>query len=251
MDIFNISGKKAIITGGCSGLGKGMAEALNESGVDIAIIDISDKIYSVANEFKGKGAHVFPIRGDLSKRDDVEKCFNEAYEKLQGIDILVNCAGIQIKHKSEEFPLEDWDKVLEINLTSVFYLCQLAGKKMLKKKYGKIINIASMTSFFGGYSAPAYAASKGGISQLTKTLSNDWAAHGINVNAIAPGFMATDLSTDIRKDEERNKIVISRIAKGRWGTPDDLKGITIFLSSKASDYITGTVIPVDGGYLAK
>jgi 2-deoxy-D-gluconate 3-dehydrogenase len=122
---------------------------------------------------------------------------------------------------------------------------------MLKKKKGKIINIASMTSFFGGYSAPAYAASKGGISQLTKTLSNDWAAQGINVNAIAPGFMATDLSTDIRKDVKRNEIVISRIAAGRWGTPDDLKGITIFLSSQASDYITGVVIPVDGGYMAK
>ena len=168
---------------------------------------------------------------------------------LGGIDILVNCAGIQKRHPSEEFPLSDWNKVIEINLTAVFHMCRLAGNEMLKKGKGKIINVASMLSFFGGYTVPAYAASKGGVAQLTKALSNEWAAKNINVNAIAPGYMATEMNTAIINDEKRNAAITARIPAKRWGTPEDVKGVVLFLASEASNYINGAIIPVDGGYL--
>ncbi|MEG2851833.1 MAG: SDR family oxidoreductase, partial [Hydrogenoanaerobacterium sp.] len=145
--------------------------------------------------------------------------------------------------------MEDWDSVLNVNLSAVFMLCQLAGREMLKQESGKIINIASMLSFFGGYTVPAYAASKGGVAQLTKALSNEWARHGINVNAVAPGYMATSMNTKLIEDEARNVEITNRIPARRWGTPDDLKGVTVFLASSASDYLSGAVIPVDGGYL--
>ena len=147
--------------------------------------------------------------------------------------------------------MEDWQRVLDVNLTATFRLCQLAGRQMLRQGGGKIVNIASMLSFFGGWTVPAYAASKGGVAQLTKSLANEWAAHNINVNAIAPGYMATDINTDLRADPGRNAEIVSRIPAGRWGTPDDLKGVALFLSSPASDYVNGAVIPVDGGYLGR
>ena len=168
------------------------------------------------------------------------------------LDILVNGAGIQRRHFCEEFPIEDWDAVLEVNLTATFDLCQMAGQQFIRQNSkGKIINIASMLSFFGGYTVPAYAASKGGVAQLTKALSNEWTGKGINVNAIAPGYMATEMNTALLNDEGRNTEILGRIPAHRWGTPDDMKGLCIFLASDASDYIAGAVIPCDGGYLCK
>jgi 2-deoxy-D-gluconate 3-dehydrogenase len=163
----------------------------------------------------------------------------------------VNCAGIQRRSKCEDFPIEYWDDVIEVNLTSVFELCQLAGRIMLNKGKGKIINVASMLSFFGGYTVPAYAASKGGVAQLTKALSNEWAGRGVNVNAIAPGYMATSLNTALINDPARNEKILARIPAGRWGQPEDLKGVIVFLASEFSNYINGAVIPVDGGYLGR
>lgn len=164
---------------------------------------------------------------------------------------MVNAAGIQRRNKCEDFTLEDWEAVIDVNLTSLFLLCQCAGRVMLKQGKGKIINVASMLSFFGGQTVPAYAASKGGVAQLTKALSNEWASKGISVNGIAPGYMATEMNTALVEDEVRNEQILGRIPVGRWGNGDDMKGITVFLASEASNYFSGAIMPVDGGYLGK
>ena len=250
MNLFNLSGKKAIVTGAASGLAHGIAEGLMEAGAEVVIIDISASTEAAAQEFCSRGFKAHSVRANLGDREELTKAFNTALEKLGGtIDILVPAAGIQRRNKAEEFTIEDWDAVININLSSVFMLCQLAGREMLKQKSGKIVNIASMLSFFGGYTVSAYAASKGGIAQMTKALSNEWARDGINVNAIAPGYMSTAMNTKLLEDETRNAEITNRIPARRWGTPDDLKGIAVFLASAASDYISGAIIPVDGGYL--
>ena len=181
------------------------------------------------------------------------RCFQECVEKLgNDLDILVTAHGIQRRHSAEVFPVEEWDEVLNVNLNSVFILCQEAAKIMLEKGYGKIINIASMVSWFGGQTVPAYTAAKGGVTQLTKELSNDWIARGINVNAIAPGYMATEMNAALLdKENPRYQQITDRIPANRWGTGDDMKGACIFLASHASDYLGGAIIPVDGGYLVK
>lgn len=180
----------------------------------------------------------------------IEQAFEASMAHLGGeIDILINNAGTQIRHKCEEFPLEDFNKVLRVNLIAAFLLSQLAGKKMLQKGYGKIVNTASMTSFSGGFTVPAYTASKGGIAQLTKAFCNEWAERGINVNAIAPGYIDTD--NLIGLNEARMRTIMDRLPAGRLGTPEDLVGIVLFLCSHASDYLNGAIIPVDGGWLAR
>ena len=252
MKMFDLTGKTAIVTGGTRGLGKGIAEGLAQAGAKVVIIGSSDTVYKVADELCATGYSVYGVKCDLSVEENIRKGFTESLELLGGkIDVLINNAGIQRRNKCEDFLLSDWDDVLNVNLRSVFVLCQLAGKEMLKCGAGKIVNIASMLSYFGGYTVPAYAASKGGIMQLTKALSNEWASRGINVNAIAPGYMATEMNTALINDEGRNKEILSRIPAKRWGTAEDIKGIAIFLSSQASDYISGAVIPVDGGYLGR
>ena len=251
MNIFDLTGKKAIVTGAASGLAHGIAEGLMEAGAEVVIIDISARIDDAAKEFCERGFKAHAVRANLGDREELTRAFHEALTALGGtIDILVPAAGIQRRNKSEDFSLEDWDAVININLTAVFTLCQLAGREMLKQKSGKIINIASMLSFFGGYTVPAYAASKGGVAQITKALSNEWAREGINVNAIAPGYMATAMNTKIIEDEKRNEEITNRIPARRWGTAEDLKGVTVFLASSASNYLSGAVIPVDGGYLS-
>lgn len=252
MNMFDLTGKKAIVTGASAGLGRGMAQGLHGAGAEVAIIDISDAAADTAKEMGKTGAKVYAVKGDLKDRKDLKRAFDTAVEELGGrLDILINNAGIQRRSKCEEFPIEYWDDVLEVNLTSVFQLCQLAGKMMLKQGKGKIINMASMLSFFGGYTVPAYAASKGGVAQLTKALSNEWASRGVNVNALAPGYMDTSLNTALVNNPERNTQILARIPASRWGTPDDVKGVAVFLASDASNYINGAVIPVDGGFLAR
>ncbi|MDF2503438.1 SDR family NAD(P)-dependent oxidoreductase [Clostridium sp.] len=252
MNYFDLKGKKAIVTGGSSGLGKGMAEGLLEAGAEVVIVGVSDRCYRTSEQLKKLGYKVHAVKGDIGNRDGLEELFNYCLDKLGGnLDIMVNSAGIQRRNKCEEFTMEDWDDVINVNLTATFQLCKLAGIKMLEKGSGKIINIASMLSFFGGYTVPAYAASKGGVAQLTKAFSNEWAGRGININAIAPGYMDTTMNTKLINDEGRNHEILSRIPQGRWGTSEDIKGITIFLASKASDYLNGTVIPIDGGYLGR
>jgi len=252
MNLFDLTGKKAIVTGGTRGLGKGIAEGLAEAGAAVVIMASNDAVYEAAKELCQNGHTAYGVKCNIQVEEQIGRGFSEALKLLDGkVDILVNNAGIQRRNKCEDFLLSDWDAVLNINLRSVFVLCQLAGREMLKHGGGKIVNIASMLSFFGGYTVPAYAASKGGVVQLTKALSNEWAGRGIQVNAIAPGYMATEMNLALINDETRNKEILSRIPAQRWGTPEDMKGAAVFLSSHASDYLSGAVIPVDGGYLAR
>ena len=230
-----------------------MAEGLLEEGCEVVIVGSSEGVHRVAEEFHSRGFACHGVQADLGSREQTLACFRSCMELLGGdLDILVNAHGIQRRHQPEEFPLSDWDDVISVNLSSVFVLCQEAGRVMLPKGRGKIINIASMISFFGGQTIPAYAASKGGVAQLTKALSNDWAGKGIQINAIAPGYMATDMNTALMDPANpRYQQITDRIPAHRWGTSDDMKGICVFLASPASGYITGAVIPVDGGYLVK
>ncbi|WP_311375964.1 SDR family oxidoreductase [Anaerococcus lactolyticus] len=254
MNLNDLTGKTAIVTGAAQGLGYGMAEGLMEAGAKVCIMDVNPKALEVAEEFNKKGFECVAVISNLAKDESREDSFNEAVEKLGNhLDIIVNAAGVQRRYKSEEFPLDEWDFVIDINLRSVFALCQLAGRQFIKQNSGgKIINVASMLSYFGGYTVPAYAASKGGVAQLTKALCNEWAEKGINVNAIAPGYMATEMNTALLDPSNpRNAAITNRIPSKKWGTPEDVKGPVVWLSSDASDYINGAIIPVDGGYLVR
>lgn len=254
MNLNDLTGKKAIVTGAAQGLSCGMAEGLMEAGAEVCIMDVNPKAVEVANNFVSKGYKCHAVVGDLGNDETREDTFNKAVEALGGhLDIIVNGAGVQRRHKSEEFPMEDWDFVMNINTRSVFAMCQLAGRTFIKQNSrGKIINIASMLSFFGGYTVPAYAASKGAVAQLTKALCNEWAEKGINVNALAPGYMATEMNTALLDPSNpRYESITNRIPNKTWGTPEDMKGPVVWLASDASDYINGAVIPVDGGYLVK
>lgn len=253
-NLFNIQGKKAIVTGGTRGLGYAIAEALHMAGADLVLIATDEERLQQACARLGQdGAPVSYVVGDLSNLENIENIYNSALEKSGGhIDILVNNAGVQYRCKAQNFPLDKWKSIIDINLSSVFVLSQLAGNTMIAQGHGKIINIASMTSFFGSEMIPAYAASKGGIMQLTKALSNEWAHLGVNVNAIAPGYMETVLTSDMKlKNPAQFEDVTRRIPAHRWGKPEDLQGAVIFLSSDASNYVTGSILPVDGGYLGK
>ena len=254
-NLFDSTGKTAIVTGGTRGLGFGMAEGLLEAGCEVCIVGSSEKSVSAAlAKFQEKGFACHGVHGDMSVRDEVYRVLQAALAELGGdLDILVVAHGIQRRHSAEEFPLSDWDDVINVNLNSVFILDQEAAKIMLPKGYGKIINIASMVSWFGGQTVPAYSAAKGGVTQMTKEMSNDWIKRGINVNAIAPGYMATDMNAALTQEAnpERYQQITDRIPAGRWGTGDDMKGTCIFLASHASDYLGGAIIPVDGGYLVK
>ena len=252
MKLFDLTGKCALVTGGNRGLGRGIAEGLCEAGAEVVILASGDSVYTAAEELRGKGFSVRGVKCDLSDETNIRTVFAQVVADFGGkLDILVNNAGIQRRNRCEEFLISDWDDVLNINLRSVFLLCQLAGNHMLEQGGGKIINLASMLSFFGGFTVPAYAAAKGGVAQLTKALSNEWAGRNIQVNAIAPGYMATDMNTRLMEDEKRNAEILGRIPAGRWGRAEDMKGAAVFLASAASDYLSGAIIPVDGGYLGK
>ena len=247
---FSIKGRKALVTGGSRGLGYSMAKALHDAGAEVLIVGRQDHVKDAAERLGAEGAPVHYCQVDLVDIDAMRAMVPEALEKLGGrIDILVNCAGIQYRCMAEDYPEEEWRKIIEVNLNAVFFMSQEVGRIMLKQGYGKIINVASMNCWGAATRIPAYVASKGAVGQLTKALSNDWCARGINVNAIARSYMETDMMEDLQKvNPEHFNNVNSRIPMGRWGKPEDLEGITVFLASDASAYITGTVIPVDGGY---
>lgn len=249
---FDVDGKCCIVTGGAQGLSRGIAEAFLENGCKVVVMDVQkDKLNQVVDEYCAKGYECYGVAGNLADREDMDRMFTEAMEKLgRRLDVLVPAAGIQRRHLPEEFPLEEWDLVMKINLDHVFIMIQKALRVMLKQPTGgKIINIASMVSWFGGTTVPAYTASKGAVTQLTKSLAVDCAGRGININAIAPGYMDTEMCANM--SQERKDETTVRIPQGRWGTPEDLKGPVLFLASSASDYVNGAVIPVDGAYLVK
>lgn len=249
--MFDVTNRRALVTGAGQGLGYGIAEGFLESGCKVVLMDISDKLDGAVRTFCKRKFNAFGVKGDLADRKQIDCMWKETMAILGGIDILVTAAGIQIRHPSEDFPIEDWDKVININLNAIFILNQLAGREMIKQGKGKIINITSMVSWFGGVKVPAYTAAKGAVTQMTKCLANDWMAKGVNVNAIAPGYMLTDMNEKILEDQVRKKEITDRIPAKRWGSPEDMKGTALFLASAASDYLSGAIIPVDGGYLVR
>ena len=248
---FDLTGKVALVTGANTGLGQGMAVALAEAGADVCLVGRSAPDETVARiEALGRKAHV--IHADLGSADDVESIVSDARDALGGVDILVNNAGIIKRNDSIDFTFEEWDAVMNVNLRTLFFLSQAAAREMIKSGHGgKIINIASMLSFQGGIRVPSYTASKSGVAGLTKILANEWAKHGINVNAIAPGYFATNNTAALQADETRNAEILGRIPSGRWGDPSDIGGAVVFLASHASDYVQGITLPVDGGWLAR
>lgn len=251
---FDITGYRAIVTGGTRGLGYGVAEGFLEAGAKVVIFGTSAKVETVAEDFCSKGYVCKGFKVDVSNKEERRLGFEKAVEWLGGLDVIVNAAGIQRRYPCEQFPLEDWNDVLNVNLTAPFELSQMAIREFEKKEepFGKIINFASMLSFFGGFTVPAYAASKGGVAQFSKGLCNEVAAKGININCIAPGYMDTEMNTALTDpNNKRYYEITERIPAHRWGTPEDVKGLAIFLASHASDYINGAVIPCDGGYLVK
>ena len=252
LDSFRLEGRVALVTGASRGLGAGMALALASAGADIALHSSSAPASATADAIdRASGRRTTLVTGDLADPFAAERIVNDALSAFGRVDILVNNAGIIRRRAASEHTDEDWDAVIAVNLSSVFRLCRAAGRHMIERRSGKIVNIASMLSFQGGIRVPGYAASKGGLVQLTKALANEWAASGINVNAIAPGYMETDNTTALRADAARNREITARIPAGRWGTPDDLGGAVVFLCSRASDYIHGHVLAVDGGWLAR
>jgi 2-dehydro-3-deoxy-D-gluconate 5-dehydrogenase len=251
MDLFGLYGKVALVTGGNRGLGGAMAYGLAKAGADVAIVQRSVEESEIVSQIRKLDRKCETFSYDLGDTSNISLLVNEVKDKFGSIDILVNNAGVQRRSPSTEFSEKDWDLVMQVNAKSVFFLCQEVGKEMLKNKKGKIINIASLLSFQGGFTVPAYAASKGAVAQLTKALSNEWASKGINVNAVAPGYMDTEMNMAIRNDRIRNEQILQRIPAGRWGTPEDMAGAVIFLASAASDYVNGEIITVDGGWMGR
>ena len=250
-EAFRLEGKVAIVTGCDTGLGQGMAVALAEAGCDV--VGVNRKIpHETAEKINALGQRFMAIQADLSQQDALTSIVTQSVSAFGRIDILVNNAGTIRRQDALDFSEKDWDDVMNLNLKSVFFLSQAVARQFLAQgNGGKIINIASMLSFQGGIRVPSYTASKSGVLGITRLLANEWAAKGINVNAIAPGYMATNNTQQLRADSERNQEIIDRIPAGRWGTPNDLKGPVVFLASSASDYIHGYTLAVDGGWLAR
>lgn len=250
--MFNLKGKKAIITGGAQGLGFSMVQAFQQAGVETAIIDVSNQVFKIAEEHSLEDVKIHAVQGNLLDSESLHHAFQSALEKLGGsVDILINSAGLIERNPALEFSMDSWHRILHLNVTSVFELSRLAAIEMKKQGAGKIINMGSILSVLGGYNAAAYSTSKGAVLQLTKSLSNEWAADGIQVNAIAPGYMLTTMNDDLMNDPVRAPQIEARIPAKRWGTAEDVAGVALFLATPASDYVTGTLIPVDGGVLGR
>jgi 2-deoxy-D-gluconate 3-dehydrogenase len=251
LDQFRLDGKVALVTGGSRGLGFGMAVALAEAGADIISIQRTSSSEALAERVTSMGRQFLPLVLDIGSETAAQEALDAALSRFGRIDILVNNAGIQRRAPAVEFSIEDWDSVINVNLRAVFLFCQVFGSQMLRQGSGKIINIASLLSVQGGITIPAYTASKHAIAGLTKALCNEWAGRGVNVNAIAPGYMDTDLNVALRANPERNRQISERIPAGRWGKPEDMAGAVVFLASPASDYLHGHLLVVDGGWLAR
>ncbi|MDM8150174.1 SDR family oxidoreductase [Priestia megaterium] len=251
VDLFSLDGKVAAITGATRGIGRSMAIALAEAGSDIALLQRSKEFLGVKEEIERLGRKCFIVNCDLENASEVSEAISSVVAYFGKLDILINNAGIQRRSPAVDFAEEDWDAVMNVNLKTVWLLCQQAGRQMLKQGSGKIINMASLLSYQGGITVPAYAAAKGGVAQLTKALSNEWAAKGVNVNGIVPGYIATDMNEALINDETRSRQIIERIPAGRWGQADDFKGAVVFLASDASAYIHGHLLAVDGGWLGR
>ncbi|MGA2672519.1 MAG: SDR family oxidoreductase [Terracidiphilus sp.] len=251
LDRFRLDGKTALVTGAASGLGAAIAVALAEAGATVACHGNRRPAEETSARIRSLGRASKSFSADLGAPDGASRLFDAVASAMGAPHILVNNAGTIYRDAAEDYSVEAWMQVLQVNLSSVFLLCQLAGREMLSRKQGKIVNIASLLSFQGGIRVPAYAASKGGVAQLTKALANEWAGRNVQVNAIAPGYFATTNTAALLQDEARNRQILERIPAGRWGEPDDLAGAALFLASPASDYVNGEVLVVDGGWMAR
>ncbi|MEK8133048.1 2-dehydro-3-deoxy-D-gluconate 5-dehydrogenase KduD [Paenibacillus filicis] len=249
--MFDLTGKVALVTGGAVGLGAGISLGLAKAGADVAIITSNDRSREVQQQIEALGRKAHTIVANLMDEDGLESIVQEVVSVFGKIDILVNNSGIIRRTPAADHASNDWHDVLNLNLNSAFFLSQLVGRRMIEQGSGKIINIASMLSFQGGINVPGYTASKHAIAGVTKALANEWAGKGVQVNAIAPGYMSTDNTAAIRADEDRNTQILARIPAGRWGTPEDMQGPVIFLASQASDYMSGHVLCVDGGWMSR
>ncbi|MEI7027009.1 2-dehydro-3-deoxy-D-gluconate 5-dehydrogenase KduD [Paenibacillus sp. y28] len=249
--MFDLSGKVALVTGAAVGLGQGVAVGLAQAGADVIVVTNRSPLDETIAKIEALGRRVLPITANLGDEAALPGVVSQAIETFGKIDILVNNAGIIRRTPAADHAAQDWHDVIDLNLNSVFFLCQLVGREMIKQGSGKIINIASMLTFQGGINVPGYTASKHAVAGITKALANEWASKGINVNAIAPGYMVTDNTAQLRADASRSQSILERIPQGRWGTPEDLAGAAVFLASSGADYINGHVLAVDGGWLAR
>lgn len=275
--LFSLEGQTAVVTGGTRGIGQAMAVALAEAGADLILVQViscqlplrpptprltrlqrDTSNTTTKSQIEGLGRKATIYTADLSDPKSVAALTPKITGDGHRIDILLNCAGIQKRHPAHEFPDSDWDAVLQVNLHTVFALCRDVGAHMLARdpdaatgRRGAVINVASLLSFQGGITVPAYAASKGGVAQLTKALSNEWASKGISVNAIAPGYIATEMNTALINDKNRADSILQRIPAGRWGSPEDFKGAVVYLASRAAGYVSGEVLTVDGGWMGR
>ncbi len=250
MNIFDLSGRVAVVTGASTGLGQGMSLGLAEAGADVVLVDYVPST-ETESAVRAMGRKSLMLVLDLMKMESISALMAKTLAAFGRVDILVNNAGIIRRAPAIDFSEKDWDEVMQLNAKTMFFLSQAAARDMVPRKRGKIISVASLLAFQGGILVPSYAASKGAVAQVTKALANEWAQHGINVNAIAPGYMATNNTKALREDANRAQAILTRIPAGRWGTPDDLKGTVVFLASRASDYVNGHVLVVDGGWMAR
>jgi len=249
--MFSLEGKVAAITGATRGIGQSMAIALAEAGADVALLQRDVTNEEVKEKIEALGRKCEIIQCDLSDMEQVKNAIPKVLKAFNDLDILVNNGGIQRRSPAVDFSEQDWDDVLDVNLKAVWLLSQQAGQHMVLKKSGKIINMASLNSFQGGITIPAYASAKGGIAQLTKALANEWAQHDVNVNAIVPGYIATDMNEALINDEVRSKQILDRIPAGRWGATEDFKGTVVYLASDASNFVHGHLLAVDGGWMGR
>lgn len=248
---FSLAGRHAVVTGGAGGLGLGIAEGLARAGAQVVLIDSAAEVQRAAAGLVNAGLNAQALRADLGDRQQLATVADQAQALLGGrVDILVNNAGYQVRAPALQLSVEQWDGQLEVNLTACFLLAQRYAPGMVERGHGKIINLASIRSFVGSHNALAYAVSKGGIAQLTRSLSNELAPTGVQVNAIAPGYMDTALTAQLTRDSELSAQALQRVPAGRWGKPGDVQGLAVFLASAASDYVSGAIIPCDGGFLA-
>jgi 2-dehydro-3-deoxy-D-gluconate 5-dehydrogenase len=248
---FKLDGKVALVTGSGTGIGAAIAKALGRAGADVICHDRGDEGQATSAEIRGLGRRSVALSADLSNRDAQDKLVADAVRELGRIDFLINNAGMIRRAPAVDYSDDDWDLLIEVNLSAPFRLSRRVGKLMIEQGGGRIVNTASLLAFQGGILVPAYAASKGGVAQVTKALANEWAGKGVNVNAIAPGYIATNNTAALRADPERSRQILERIPAGRWGEPDDIAGAAVFLCSDAARYVTGHVLVVDGGWMAR
>lgn len=256
--MFSLEGRTALVTGGTRGIGASMAIALAEAGADIILVQRDESNKKTYEHIQSLGRKATIVTADLADPASVAKIIPGLVEAGHSMDILLSCAGVQKRHPAHQFPQDDWNFVLQVNLNTVFTMCRDFGAYLLSKpeppagrSRGSVINVASLLTYQGGITVPAYAASKGGVGQLTKALSNEWASKGINVNAIAPGYIDTDMNVALMQDAERQKSILARIPAARWGKPEDFNGAVVFLASEASRYISGEILNVDGGWMGR